>query len=87
MGGITPILKLCTLAETFNLTLSPHFLPGLFVHVAAASKTVRQLEEFPLIEPLFEGWPTCDAQGRLMPGTENGHGLRLRSSQRDGLAP
>jgi L-alanine-DL-glutamate epimerase-like enolase superfamily enzyme len=87
MGGITPILKLCTLAETFNLTLSPHFLPGLFVHVAAASKTVRQLEEFPLIESLFEGWPTCDAQGRLMPGTENGHGLRLRSSQRDGLAP
>ena len=51
MGGITPILKLCTLAETFNVTLSPHFLPGLFVHVAAASKAIRQLEDFPLINP------------------------------------
>jgi L-alanine-DL-glutamate epimerase-like enolase superfamily enzyme len=81
MGGITPILKLCVLAETFNITVSPHFLPGLFVHVAAASRTVRQLEEFPLIESLFEGWPACDAQGRMMPGTENGHGLRLRSSR------
>jgi L-alanine-DL-glutamate epimerase-like enolase superfamily enzyme len=83
MGGITPILKLCILAETFNITLSPHFLPGLFVHVAAASRSIRQLEGFPLIEPLFDGWPICDAQGRVMPGSESGHGLRLHRPRRD----
>jgi L-alanine-DL-glutamate epimerase-like enolase superfamily enzyme len=83
MGGITPILKLCILAETFNITVSPHFIPGLFVHAAAASRSIRQLEEFPLIEPLFEGWPTCDAQGRVMPGPESGHGLRLQRSRCD----
>ena len=82
MGGITPILKLCILAESFNITVSPHFLPGLFVHVAAASKSIRQLEEFSLIEPLFEGWPSCDAQGLVTPGTEHGHGLRLHRSRR-----
>jgi L-alanine-DL-glutamate epimerase-like enolase superfamily enzyme len=81
MGGITPIMKLCTIAEAFNIAVSPHFLPGLFVHAAAASRSIRQLEEFPLIEPLFEGWPTCDAQGQVMPGTECGHGLRLHRSR------
>jgi L-alanine-DL-glutamate epimerase-like enolase superfamily enzyme len=83
MGGITPILKLCALAEAFNIAVSPHFLPGLFVHAGAASKSIRQLEDFPLVEPLFEGWPACDAHGRMMPGAESGHGLRLRSSHRD----
>jgi L-alanine-DL-glutamate epimerase-like enolase superfamily enzyme len=82
MGGITPIMKLCTIAEAFNVSVSPHFLPGLFVHVAAGTKSVRQLEDFPLIEPLFEGWPTCDAQGQVTPGTEYGHGLRLHASRR-----
>jgi L-alanine-DL-glutamate epimerase-like enolase superfamily enzyme len=82
MGGITPIMKLCTLAEAFNVAVSPHFLPGLFVHVAASNTSIRQLEDFPLIEPLFEGWPTCDAQGQVTPGTECGHGLRLQRSRR-----
>lgn len=83
MGGITPILKLCALAETFDVAVSPHFLPGLFVHVASASRSILQMEEFQLIEPLFDGWPSCDAQGRVVPGTESGHGLRLRRSQRE----
>ena len=37
VGGLTPVLELSTLAEAFDAIVSPHFLPGLFAHVAAAA--------------------------------------------------
>jgi L-alanine-DL-glutamate epimerase-like enolase superfamily enzyme len=76
-GGLTPILELATLCEAFDLSLSPHFLAGLFVHVAAAAPTLTWLEEFPLIEPLFEGWPELSPTGTLLPRDVPGHGLAL----------
>ena len=64
VGGLTPVLELATLAEAFDAIVSPHFLPGLFAHVAAACPSVRWLEEFPLLEPLFDGWPAIDCRRR-----------------------
>ncbi len=75
IGGLTPVLDLCTLAASFDIALSPHFLPGLFVHVACASPAIRWIEEFPLLEPMFEGWPEIDKQGRMTPRDVPGHGL------------
>jgi aspartate kinase len=46
-----------------GVEVSPHFLPGLFVHLAAALPGLRWLEDFPLLEPLFEGWPHIDSDG------------------------
>lgn len=77
IGGLTPVLAVCSLAETTNTIVSPHFLPGLFVHVGAASRALRWLEEFPLLEGLFEGWPDIAADGTIMPRPVAGHGLRL----------
>ena len=81
-GGLTPILQVTALCESFGVSVSPHFLPGLFVHVAAASPAVTWLEDFPLLEPLFEGWPVMAADGTLAPGTASGHGLSLHADAR-----
>ncbi len=76
-GGVTPVLEIAGLAEAFDLGVSPHFLPGLFVHVASVSTAVTWLEEFELFEPLFEGWPETQANGRMEPRDAPGHGLVL----------
>ena len=85
VGGITPVLEIATLAESFDAIVSPHFLPGLFAHVAAAAPALRWLEEFPLLEPLFEGWPGIDPNGAMIASSVPGHGLTLSQRYRDAM--
>lgn len=82
VGGLTPVLELSTLSESFDAIVSPHFLPGLFAHVAAAAPAMRWLEEFPLLEPLFDGWPEIDAKGQMSATSSPGHGLTLNERYR-----
>jgi L-alanine-DL-glutamate epimerase-like enolase superfamily enzyme len=77
IGGLTPVLDLAVTAEALDVTVSPHFLPGLFAHTAAATASLRWLEEFPLLEPLFEGWPTIGLEGTMSVTESPGHGLSL----------
>jgi L-alanine-DL-glutamate epimerase-like enolase superfamily enzyme len=86
VGGLTPVLELATLAEAFDAIVSPHFLPGLFAHVAAASPAIRWLEEFPLLEPLFEGWPAIARDGTMTATSSPGHGLTLHQRFRNEIA-
>jgi L-alanine-DL-glutamate epimerase-like enolase superfamily enzyme len=81
-GGLTPILEVGALCDALGVAMSPHFLPGLFVHVAAASPAVTWLEDFPLLEPLFDGWPVPTAPGTLAPRAVPGHGLTLMPDAR-----
>jgi L-alanine-DL-glutamate epimerase-like enolase superfamily enzyme len=76
IGGLTPIVDIGIVADALGATVSPHFLPGLFVHVGAVSQSIRWLEEFPLLEQLFEGWPPID-EGTIAMPTSIGHGLSL----------
>jgi L-alanine-DL-glutamate epimerase-like enolase superfamily enzyme len=82
IGGLTPSLDLAIVAEAFDVSVSPHFLPGLFAHLAAASSAVRWLEEFPLLEPLFDGWPEIAKDGTMSASAAPGHGLVLTSKAR-----
>jgi L-alanine-DL-glutamate epimerase-like enolase superfamily enzyme len=77
MGGLSGSLQVARLAESFGLEIAPHFLPGLFVHLAAASPAVTWLEDFPLLEPLFDGWPPLRSNGMLALLDTPGHGLRI----------
>lgn len=81
IGGLTPSLEIARVAEVFGVDVSPHFLPGLFVHLAAACPNVAWLEDFPLIEPLFSGWPVLHA-GRMDMLDTAGHGLSLANGAR-----
>lgn len=85
MGGLTETLRLSRLAEAFGVEVMPHFLPGLFVHLAAAAPNVTWLEDFPLLEPLLDGVPEADSNGMLTAGAAPGHGLSLSAAARGQL--
>jgi L-alanine-DL-glutamate epimerase-like enolase superfamily enzyme len=53
------------------------------VHLAAALPGLRWLEDFPLLEPLFEGWPHIDSDGMMRPRDVPGHGLQLADGVRE----
>ena len=84
MGGMTECLRLTRAAELFGVEVMPHFLPGLFVHLAAASPSVSMLEEFPLLEPVLDGLPAF-VNGVMRPAPSIGHGLSLKPEFRDRL--
>lgn len=86
MGGLTPCLLLARFAEACNIEVAPHFLPGLFVHLAAAAPSVTWLEDFPLLEPLFAGWPVMTSDGKMAPLDVLGHGLTLAEGVRETYA-
>ncbi len=83
MGGITECLRVAQLAEHFGMVVSPHFLPALFAHLAAAAPAVRWLEDFPLLEPLFVDLVEIDEQGVMMPPETPGHGMRWAPGARE----
>jgi L-alanine-DL-glutamate epimerase-like enolase superfamily enzyme len=82
LGGITPARALARRAAACGIDVAPHFLPGLFVHLAAAAPNVTWLEDFPLLEPLFTGMPVADAGGGMEMPPGPGHGLALDAGAR-----
>lgn len=82
MGGLTECLRVARIAEAFGIEVSPHFLPGLFVHLAMAAPNLSWLEDFPLVEPLFVGWPVME-NGTLGIADTPGHGLALAPGVRE----
>lgn len=82
IGGISESLRVCQVAEAFGIGAAPHFLPALFVHLAAAAPNVTWLEDFPLLEPLFDIDVKIDERRRMSPGSRPGHGLMLREDAR-----
>jgi L-alanine-DL-glutamate epimerase-like enolase superfamily enzyme len=75
MGGMSECLRVAQLAEHCGIGVAPHFLPGLFVHLAAAAPNVTWLEDFPTLEPLMASSPMADASGYLALPSAPGHGL------------
>lgn len=82
MGGLSECLRVAWQAEHFGVSCAPHFLPALFVHMAAAAPSVTWLEDFPLLEPLFDIDVRIDEQQRMAPGDRPGHGMMLRDDAR-----
>ncbi len=53
IGGITPFLKLATLADHAGLQLAPHFAMEIHLHLAAAYPREPWVEHFEWLNPLF----------------------------------
>ena len=83
MGGITECLRVAQVAEYHGLTVSPHFLPSLFIHLAAASPAIRWMEDFPLLEPLFDNPVGMDSDGNIAPSGTPGHGIVWKAGARE----
>lgn len=76
VGGITPYLRVQTLAEQAGMTLAPHFAMELHVHLAATHVREPWVEHFEWLEPLFnERLEIRD--GRMLVPTLPGLGLSL----------
>ncbi|MAK55768.1 MAG: hypothetical protein CML17_07995 [Pusillimonas sp.] len=78
-GGLTPCLAVARAAAAKGVTVAPHFLPGLFVNLSGTFDGQLLLEEFPIIEDVFEGWPERGSDGMLGPRDCAGHGLVLKA--------
>lgn len=76
LGGITPFLKIATLAEAYPVVVSPVRLPEIGVHLACGLANVDAVEFTNLLEPLFIE-STRIENGKLTPPSINGHGLEL----------
>jgi len=82
MGGLTECLRVAKLAEAMGVNIAPHFLPSIFIHLAAAAPNVTWLEDFPLLEPLF-GNPQCfQSNGMLTLPETAGLGFNLDEAAR-----
>jgi L-alanine-DL-glutamate epimerase-like enolase superfamily enzyme len=81
VGGITPFLKICALAEHRRLLLAPHFAMEIHVHLAAAYPFEPWVEHFEWLEPLFEERLEI-REGRMMVPARPGLGLTLSDRAR-----
>jgi L-talarate/galactarate dehydratase len=76
IGGITPFLKVSSLADHAGLMIAPHFAMELHVHLAAAYPREPWVEHFEWLEPLFnERLQIRD--GRMLVPTRPGLGVTL----------
>ncbi len=82
MGGLSECLRTAQLAEHCNVEVAPHFLPGLFVHLAAAVPHLTWLEDLPTVEKLFSVIPRMEPDGFVTPPDGPGHGLVLSPDAR-----
>lgn len=53
IGGITPFLKVASLAESRGMIMAPHFVMEIHLHLAAAYEHQTWVEHFEWLEPLF----------------------------------
>lgn len=73
-GGVTEFLRIGVLADVHSAAVSPHFLPELHVHLAAATPTSSWVEHFPLIDDLLSE-TLAPVDGVLRPPERPGHGM------------
>lgn len=83
VGGLSEALRLARAAELHDIEVAPHFLPAVFVHVAAACPNVTWLEDFPLLEPLFADPLGYASDGTLTLNESPGLGLRWADGARE----
>ncbi|NRA21945.1 MAG: mandelate racemase/muconate lactonizing enzyme family protein [Oceanospirillaceae bacterium] len=74
VGGITPWLKIAHLAETFNVTLCPHFLMELHVSLCCAVPNSRWVEYIPQLQEVTHSQMSID-NGMAAPSKAAGIGI------------
>jgi L-alanine-DL-glutamate epimerase-like enolase superfamily enzyme len=82
IGGITPFLKVMTLADHHNLQLAPHFAMEIHLHLAAAYPREPWVEHFDWLEPLFNERMEI-ADGRMHLSARPGLGVTLSEQARE----
>ncbi|HXX86768.1 MAG TPA: mandelate racemase/muconate lactonizing enzyme family protein [Casimicrobiaceae bacterium] len=74
VGGITPWLKVAHMAESFNVTVCPHFLMELHVGLCCAVSNSRWVEYIPQLDAITSA-QLAVREGRAWPSMEAGLGI------------
>jgi L-alanine-DL-glutamate epimerase-like enolase superfamily enzyme len=84
LGGITPFLRVAELAHAAHLSLAPHFVQDIHVHLLCAVPNAEILEHLPLLDAVLEHPLAISPDGNVSPPERPGSGVAFR---RDLLAP
>lgn len=76
VGGITPAMKVCGMAEAANLRVAPHVSPELSLTVAAAVPNSMFIEYIPQMEPVLARKIRIE-DGHAIPPDVPGHGIEF----------
>ena len=79
LGGITPLLKVATVAEAYHVAVLPVRLPEAGVHLACGLAAVTQVDSVSWFAELFNGSATNE-NGKLVPGEKPGLGLEINET-------
>jgi L-alanine-DL-glutamate epimerase-like enolase superfamily enzyme len=76
VGGITPAMKVCAMAEAANIKVAPHVSPELSLTVAAAVNNSMYIEYIPQMEPVLKHRIKI-VDGNAIPPDVPGHGIEF----------
>lgn len=76
VGGITPAMKVCAMAEAANLKVAPHVSPELSLTVAASVNNSMFIEFIPQMEPVLKHRIKI-VDGNAIPPDVPGHGIEF----------
>nr|WP_255437726.1 mandelate racemase/muconate lactonizing enzyme family protein [Thalassobacillus sp. CUG 92003] len=82
VGGISEWKRIATIAEGFGLSISPHFLPELHIHLAASTTNCISIEHFPLIDDVLEETLTIKNGYGVLPEAA-GHSIKWDAEKID----
>ena len=81
VGGITPMLKIMSLAEHARIRMAPHFAMEIHLHLAASYPHEPWVEHFEWLEPMFNERLAISG-GRMQLPTRPGLGFSLSQQAR-----
>lgn len=76
VGGITPAMEVCGMAQSANLKVAPHVSPELSLTVAAAVPNSMFIEYIPQMEPVLKRKIRI-VNGNAVPPDTPGHGIEF----------
>jgi L-alanine-DL-glutamate epimerase-like enolase superfamily enzyme len=79
LGGITPLLKVASAAEAFQVAVSPVRLPEVGVHLACGLGVVPHVDSVSWFRDVLAGGPRVEG-GKLVPPAEPGLGVSVNEA-------
>jgi L-talarate/galactarate dehydratase len=76
LGGITPVLKVATVAEAFHVAVAPVRMPEVGVHLACGLASIPHVDSVSWLRDVFTGGPGIE-NGKMAPSGQPGLGLTL----------
>ncbi|WP_331232960.1 mandelate racemase/muconate lactonizing enzyme family protein [Natronorarus salvus] len=77
VGGVTPWLAVAEVAEAWGLSLSPHYVEPVHVHLAVSSGNVPYVEHHSTVLDEVVRNPLTVRDGTFEPPAEPGHGIEF----------